>query len=305
MSGTGSGVSAGTTNYFMNGYQGPLNTSDFSGYTTAQGFIPMAAVNGQREIELSRIAQEKARSPQVRSFAAMMIADHSKSNQELVSMAPSKNVSLSGSLTGTQYGSNTYSGTGTSGSVSAQGSMGTTNSMNHANGTMGSVNASGSAGTTGGTGTTGSMDHSSGTMSTTGSSVGAGSTSGSMGATGSGSVSGTGAANGGSMSGNNTVSGNATTGNSGSTGYYSGSAGMSGTTGQSGYDMISLQNLTGQAFDVQYMRMMLQDHAQAIAMFTRASQSSDPEVRAFAKKNLPALQAHFSHARGVNRIAHQ
>jgi putative membrane protein len=70
-------------------------------------------------------------------------------------------------------------------------------------------------------------------------------------------------------------------------------------------DVISLQNLTGTAFDVQYMRMMLQDHQQAIGLFTSASQSSDAEVRAFAKKTLPALQAHFAHAKQVNRVAHQ
>jgi putative membrane protein len=69
--------------------------------------------------------------------------------------------------------------------------------------------------------------------------------------------------------------------------------------------MASLQNLTGQAFDVQYMRMMLQDHQKAIELFTSASQSTDPEVRAFASKTLPTLRMHFNHARHVNNVAHQ
>ncbi|MFD2163281.1 DUF4142 domain-containing protein [Paradesertivirga mongoliensis] len=57
------------------------------------------------------------------------------------------------------------------------------------------------------------------------------------------------------------------------------------------------------AFDLQYMRMMLQDHQQAIELLTAASQSTDPEVRAYALKTLPA-KSHFNHARSVHNRAY-
>jgi predicted outer membrane protein len=48
------------------------------------------------------------------------------------------------------------------------------------------------------------------------------------------------------------------------------------------------------------MRMMLQDHVQAINLFTAAPKSSDPETRAFAEKTLPALRMHLAHAYQVD-----
>jgi predicted outer membrane protein len=283
--------------YFMNGYQGPLNTSSFSGYTTAQSFIPAAALNGMREVELSQVAQQKAKSPEVKAFAAMMVGDHSQSNRQLMGIASSKNVTVSSSLQ-----SSTGSTMSTSGSA-------TTGSMNHSSGTMGTTGTqtSGSVttpGTTGSASVGAGVTGSAGTTGSTGS-MGAGST-GTMGATGSGTVSGAtdlGTTGSTSMGATSTTTSGSYAGTTGaSTGYNSGS--VSSATG-SANDLISLQNLTGTAFDLQYMRMMLQDHLQAIALFTSATQSTDPEVRAYARKTLPVLQAHFNHARSVHNRAFQ
>jgi predicted outer membrane protein len=297
--------------YLMNGYQGPLTATDFSTYTTAQSFIPMAGMNGMREVELSQVAQSKAKSAEVRAFAAQMIADHTASNEKLKSLASSKNVSLPSSP---MYGSQSYASAGTSGSANVSGTTGSAGSMNHSAmgagntsagmGATGSASTSGSVGTSGsaGVGATGSAN-TSGSVGTSGSaglgttgSAGTDQTSGTVSATGSSNTSATAASDHTAVS-SNMNSNNASSGmnNTGS---------MSNNSSQNN-DMASLQNLTGQAFDVQYMRMMLQDHQKAIELFTSAAQSTDPEVKAFATKTLPTLRMHFNHARHVNSIAHQ
>ena len=62
-------------------------------------------------------------------------------------------------------------------------------------------------------------------------------------------------------------------------------------------EIIALNNLTGAAFDNQYIRMMVQDHYQAIELFKSAANSDDAQVRAYAEKTLPVLQAHYDQAR--------
>jgi putative membrane protein len=54
----------------------------------------------------------------------------------------------------------------------------------------------------------------------------------------------------------------------------------------------SLSAKSGAAFDTAYADHMAKGHAKAVAMFEAASQSSDPELAAFAKKTLPTLQEH-------------
>ncbi|PLK45312.1 DUF4142 domain-containing protein [Emticicia sp. TH156] len=49
---------------------------------------------GMMEVELAKIAVNKATSPQVRKFAQMMIDDHTKANDELKSLAESKSIVL-------------------------------------------------------------------------------------------------------------------------------------------------------------------------------------------------------------------
>lgn len=226
--------------YFMNGYQGPFATSDFSSFSSAQGFIPMAALNGTREVELSQVAQSKASNPDVKAFAAMIVSEHLKSNQQIMALASSKNITLSGS---------------TSMAVSEPSASNSTATTSTTTGTAGNLTVAGAASSSPAVGT------------------------------GSASVSGT-------------------SNNSSLTTHNFGAMSTSAKNTSQSYDLISLHNLTGNAFDLQYMRMMLQDHQQAIALFTSAAQSSDKEVNALALKTLPALQSHFNHAKSVHNQAY-
>ncbi len=57
-------------------------------------FAVEAANGGMAEVALSKIAEEKATDPKVKEFAAQMITDHSKANDELKTLAASKNITL-------------------------------------------------------------------------------------------------------------------------------------------------------------------------------------------------------------------
>lgn len=57
-------------------------------------FAVKAANGGMLEMEVARLAREKAQSSQVKEFAAMMMADHQKANEELKALAGRKNITL-------------------------------------------------------------------------------------------------------------------------------------------------------------------------------------------------------------------
>jgi putative membrane protein len=57
-------------------------------------FLRQAAENGLAEVESSKIAAEKASSPEVKKFAQHMIDEHTKANEELKSLASSKGVEV-------------------------------------------------------------------------------------------------------------------------------------------------------------------------------------------------------------------
>lgn len=61
-------------------------------------FAVKAANGGMFEVELGRLAQEKAQSQQVKDFGAHMVKDHSKANDELKAVASSKNITLPATL---------------------------------------------------------------------------------------------------------------------------------------------------------------------------------------------------------------
>lgn len=61
-------------------------------------FITEAASGGMMEVELGKIVQEKATNQEVKDFAAMMVKDHSAANEQLKSLAQTKNIQLSDSL---------------------------------------------------------------------------------------------------------------------------------------------------------------------------------------------------------------
>lgn len=57
-------------------------------------FAVKAADSGLAEVNASEVAQEKAQDQRVKDFAAMMIQDHTKANEELKTLASSKNITL-------------------------------------------------------------------------------------------------------------------------------------------------------------------------------------------------------------------
>ena len=62
---------------------------------TASEFAAMAGASDLFEIESSRLAATQAKSAEVKSFAAMLVADHSKSTAELKAIASKENITLS------------------------------------------------------------------------------------------------------------------------------------------------------------------------------------------------------------------
>lgn len=57
-------------------------------------FAVDAANGGMAEVQLGQVAQEKATDPKVKEFATMMVADHTKANEELKSLAGIKGITL-------------------------------------------------------------------------------------------------------------------------------------------------------------------------------------------------------------------
>ena len=57
-------------------------------------FIMDAAMGGMMEVELGRVAAEKGMSDAVKQFGQRMVDDHSKANQELMSLARGKGITL-------------------------------------------------------------------------------------------------------------------------------------------------------------------------------------------------------------------
>lgn len=57
-------------------------------------FYKKAAEGGIAEVELGQLAQDKASSPNVKAFGAMMVADHSAANDKLKSVAAGKGIEL-------------------------------------------------------------------------------------------------------------------------------------------------------------------------------------------------------------------
>lgn|SRR5690606_6792479 len=57
-------------------------------------FAVKAADSGLAEVNASEVAQQKAQDQRVKDFAAMMIQDHTKANEELKTLAASKNITL-------------------------------------------------------------------------------------------------------------------------------------------------------------------------------------------------------------------
>lgn len=61
-------------------------------------FVMNAASAGMMEVELGRYASTRARSRQVKEFGQMMVTDHTRANNELKTLAQTKNITLPDSM---------------------------------------------------------------------------------------------------------------------------------------------------------------------------------------------------------------
>jgi putative membrane protein len=57
-------------------------------------FLVKAADGGMAEVEAGQLAQEKGTNAKVKSFASMMVSDHSGANSQVKSLAAARNISL-------------------------------------------------------------------------------------------------------------------------------------------------------------------------------------------------------------------
>ena len=62
--------------------------------TATYNFIMNASIGGMQEIVSSNVAEKKAKSADLRSYAAMMITDHNKANAQLMQLVKAKGYRL-------------------------------------------------------------------------------------------------------------------------------------------------------------------------------------------------------------------
>jgi putative membrane protein len=95
---TGSTSGAGTAASSRGATTGSGASSSSSGKSDLaradRKFMEEAAQHGMAEVQLGQLASQKAQSPEVKQFGQKMVDDHSKANDQLKSLASSKNVQL-------------------------------------------------------------------------------------------------------------------------------------------------------------------------------------------------------------------
>ena len=69
---------------------GQMTTTDQMYDMDTKDFVMKAADGGMMEVELGKIAQQKAQSQRVKNYADMIVADHTKANDELKSIVTTK-----------------------------------------------------------------------------------------------------------------------------------------------------------------------------------------------------------------------
>jgi putative membrane protein len=63
-------------------------------FAADEAFVTKAAKGGMAEVELGKLAAEKASTDAVKQFGQRMVDDHGKANDELKALAQSKNITL-------------------------------------------------------------------------------------------------------------------------------------------------------------------------------------------------------------------
>lgn len=74
------------------------DTASMAPVSSDTAFTSKAAIGGMAEVELGKLAQEKASNAKVKDFASMMVKDHGKANEELKTIASSRNIVLPAAL---------------------------------------------------------------------------------------------------------------------------------------------------------------------------------------------------------------
>lgn len=69
-------------------------TTGSSSMKADENFVVKAAKGGMAEVELGKLAADKASNPEVKQFGQKMVDDHTKANDELKSIAEKKNITL-------------------------------------------------------------------------------------------------------------------------------------------------------------------------------------------------------------------
>jgi putative membrane protein len=64
-----------------------------------------------------------------------------------------------------------------------------------------------------------------------------------------------------------------------------------------------LKTMSGAAIDDTFLKAMVADHTAASQLFERGQQSSDPDLKAFAQRTLPAIQQHLEMAKRLAEAA--
>jgi len=88
---TGASDTLGTTSTTYGTTAMPLNREDSL-------FLSEAASGGMMEVEAGNLAQQNGRNQRVKDFGAMMARDHGQANNELKSLAASRNMALPDSM---------------------------------------------------------------------------------------------------------------------------------------------------------------------------------------------------------------
>ena len=98
---TGSTSSRGATSSGAMGSSNAMGSNNATGKATADSisrsdrkFMEKAAEGGMAEVQLGKLASEKASSAEVKQFGQRMVDDHSKANDQLKQIATSKGVNL-------------------------------------------------------------------------------------------------------------------------------------------------------------------------------------------------------------------
>lgn len=66
-------------------------------------------------------------------------------------------------------------------------------------------------------------------------------------------------------------------------------------------ELDNLSALSDRPFDVQYIKMMIDDHNRTLVLFTNGTRLANPELKAFAQKTLPVIKKHFEMALEIGK----